>query len=32
MILGENIRCEPSRGGHPRFIRWMNDPEVIQFS
>lgn len=32
MILGENIRLRAiEREDIPRFVRWMNDPEVIQF-
>lgn len=32
MILGENIRLRAiERTDIPRFVRWMNDPEVTQF-
>ena len=32
MILGEGIRLRAiERTDIPRFLRWMNDPEVIQF-
>ncbi len=32
MILGENIRLRAiEREDIPRFVRWLNDPEVIEF-
>jgi RimJ/RimL family protein N-acetyltransferase len=32
MILGENIRLRAiERADIPRFVRWLNDPEVTQF-
>ena len=32
MIIGEGIRLRAiERYDIPRFVRWMNDPEVIQF-